>query len=105
MKVKIEKPTAREQVLQDLLDQRDESDRMRRKSSLIWRVRSYVSKVEYWVVVFAFPIAILLWVFTGDFWKGFSVWALSVFWSMSGNFRGMSLHVENLIEWIIRKRV
>ena len=92
-------------ILKDLLDQRNESKRMVQNPNLIWKVRGFLGTVEYWCIAFSFWISILLWIVTGDYWKGITFYFVSQIYTVAGNLRGMGLHVENLIEWLMRKRI
>ena len=91
--------------IKDLLDEKDETGRMKRNVSIIWKIRGYINLIEYWIISFGFPIGILLWIITGDFWKAIGWYLIVTLYSLSANFRGMSLHIENLVEWIIRRNV
>lgn len=92
---------ARKKVLQDLVEEKDESSRMKKHVKWYWRLRGWSVMFEYWVIAFALPVAIGLWLITGDFWKGLGFWSVVQVYCLSANFRGMSLHIENLVEWIV----
>jgi hypothetical protein len=94
---------ARKKVLEDIKEQKDESKRMVKDPRLEWRIRGFIVKCEYWAVAYNFPIAILIGIITQDFWKGIAFWFATQLYIFSGNFRGMSLHIENLVEWITKK--
>ena len=96
---------ARKKVLQDLVEEKDEAGRMKKHTKWYWRLRGWSVQFEYWVIAFALPVSIILWMVTGDFWKGLSFWAVVQVYCLSANFRGMSLHIENLVEWIIGETV
>lgn len=96
---------ARKKVLADMVGELDETKRMQRNKSLIWKVRGVASRIEYWLIAYSFWVALLLWFLTGDFWKGMAFYAVSQLYALSANFRGASLHVENLVEWIIKKTI
>jgi|SRR3990167_1215967 len=70
-----------------------------------WRLRTRMEIVQYWVMVVGFPLAILLWIVTGDFWKALAFYAVCQIYNMSQNMRGLMLHAEHLIEWTIKKSV
>ncbi len=96
---------ARKKVLEDLRDEKDEPRRMRRHEKIIWKIRGTVGILEYWLIAFALPIAILIWLISGDFWKGLGFWFVTQVYVVSGNLRGLTLHVENIIEWMLKKTI
>ena len=97
---------ARRKVRQDVQDVTNgETGRMKRNKDWKWKLRGYVTQVEYWAVAYSFPIAILISIITENFWKGLSFWIASILWSISGNLRGLMLHMEHFIEWTMDKNV
>lgn len=72
---------------------------------LIWRIRSLVVKLEYWMVAFGWVIFLAIWYFTGNFWKGLAFWLSCILYSISGNLRGLFLHIEELIEKYLDKDI
>lgn len=98
--------TARKKVLKDLAGQVDESKRMRRDHKTVeWKIRSFVVQVEYWIVAFSLPVSIFIGMLFQDFWKGLAFWLATTVYVLSANIRGMTLHVENLVEWHIKKTI
>ena len=96
---------ARVKSLVDLYEEKNEAKRIGAMKSPWWRLRAKVSRLHYWVMVFAFPIALLLWYVTGDFWKALAFLVYAEMFNFGGNFRGLTLHIENLIEWVIGKTI
>ena len=70
-----------------------------------WRVRGYSELIHYWSNAFQFPISILIWWFTDDFWKGLAYLAVSQVYNISQNLRGLFLHIEQWIEFNIKKTI
>ena len=95
---------ARKKILKDLVEQRDDTKRMRKHKRLIWKLRGWFSWVEYWIVAFGFPISLLIWIFTQDFWKAIVFYGITLIYHFSGSLRGLTLHLENYIEWAIEKQ-
>lgn len=96
---------AQRKVLKDLEEQKDESKRMREDERLIWKIRGYITRTEYWIIAFDFPISILIALITQDYWKGIVFYAVTLIYHVSANIRGLTLHVENYIEWKIKKTI
>lgn len=97
---------AKKGVKKDFERQKNEYKYMKKDERLIWKIRGYIVNLEYWIVgAFSFPTAILIWIVTGDFWKGLAFYSICIFYHLSGNFRGLSLHLENILEWVFNKRV
>lgn len=91
--------------LKDFHEQKNDSERMSRVGSVWWALRSVSVKIHYWLMAFCFPVAILLWGVTGDFWKGLLFLVYAEMYHLGANFRGFTLHLENLIEWVMKKTV
>jgi len=96
---------AQRKVLKDIKGQKNESKRMRADKRLLWKLRGVLLRLEYWLVAYGMYVAIGLWVFTGDFWKGAAFYALVLTYHISANMRGLFLHLENYIEWKIDKTI
>ena len=86
-------------IMKDFMDQKNENKRMERDVRWEWRIRGYLSKVHYWIIAYNFPIGILIWFVTDDFWKGLAFLAYTQIYCVSANLRGLGLHIENLVEW------
>lgn len=57
----------------------------------IWEARKLVGNIEYWLVGFSFPIAVLAGVFYSP-WLGVAIWFGSTLYAISANFRGLLLY-------------
>ena len=96
---------ARERVVHDLLRQTREAKSMSKDVRLEWKIRGYVHMAEYWIIAYNFPIAILLYFLTGSYWFALAFWIGVQLYTLSANFRGMSLHIENFVEYFINKTI
>lgn len=96
---------AKEKAKQDIRDVKEGEDiRMRKNKSLIWKIRGWVVLVEYWVIAFSFPLSLLIWATMG-FWQGLAFWGIVQIYNTAGNIRGLTLHIESLIEYYMDKTV
>lgn len=94
---------ARNKVLKDIEDQKNESKRMYRNKKFIWKLRGLVINIEYWIVSLALLSSLVVWFVTGDYWKALAFYVACLLYSVGANIRGLSLHLENAIEWQIKK--
>lgn len=96
---------ARRKVIEDVVNRKDEATYRTKDKRWAWKIRGYMNKAEYWVVAYCFPIALLIWLLTGDFYKALGFWFVTQIYCLSANIRGLTLHAEGLIEWIIKKTI
>lgn len=94
---------AREKVLDDIKTKRGYNNA--HDVRWYWRVRGYSELLQYWVNAFQFPVALLLWFITGNYWMALGFIAVSQIYNISQNLRGLFLHIEQLIEWYIDKTI
>lgn len=96
---------AQQKVLEDIKNQKDESSRMKEDKRIEWKIRGYITTIHYWVIAYNLPIALILWFVTDDFWKALGFLLYTQVYIFSANCRGLGLHVENYIEWVIKKTI
>lgn len=96
---------ARKKVKQDFIDQKDETLRMRKDKRMMWKILGYINVFHYWIIGFHLPISLLIFLITQDYWKALAFLVYAQVYSIAGNLRGLGLHVENLVEWTIDKKV
>ena len=70
-----------------------------------WKLRNYSEMTWYWINSFNFPVALLIWLITGDYWKALGFFAMCQLYNNAQNLRGLYIHAEHLIEWTIKKTV
>ena len=92
-------------VIKDYLDQKNESGRMMQNERFIWKLRGLFYRIEYWIIAFNFPIAIALGIFTQSLSIGLVFYLAGQMYNISANLRGLSLHVENILEYIFDKNL
>ena len=92
-------------IMKDFLDQKDETKRLRAHERIEWRIRGWVSLVHYWMIAYSFPISLIIFLSSEDFWKGLGFLIYAQVYAIAGNLRGLGLHIENLVEWNMKKRV
>lgn len=103
---------AQKKVLKDIEDLKEgEHKRMynepRRSlwGNIVWKARSIAVYTEYWIVAFALPISIIIWLVSRNFLYGLAFWAVIQVYCFSANIRGLTLHLEGLIEAIVKKTI
>lgn len=92
-------------ILKDLVEERNDNKRMRENPNLLWKIRGFLSTIEYWILAFSFWVSIAIWIVTGDYWKGIAYYLTCQIYAVAANFRGLTLHLETLIEWLMKKRI
>ena len=96
---------AHKKVKEDVKRQKNEIGNMSKDQRIIWRLRGYSELTMYWINAFNFPVALLIWLITGDYWKGLGYLAVSFIYSFAQNLRGLVLHLENFVEWTMNKTI
>lgn len=94
---------ARKKVLKDI--KTGEGLSYHSNTEWYWKLRSFFELFQYWTMIFGFPISILIWIVTGDYWKGLAFLFICQIYNISQNLRGLFIHVEHLIEWTIKETV
>lgn len=94
----------RHKIRQDLREQKDEPKRFRNAKKMSRRIQGYILTAEYWFVAFKFPITILIYM-THGFWHAVAFWGVSQVYSLAANIRGLGIHVELYLEWLMNERI
>lgn len=83
-----------------MIRKQPEYKKWQRNTRLKWKLRGYIVQAEYWMMGYMFPIFLVL--LLVDHWFALAFYATMLLYHVSGNIRGLTLHLERLIEKLER---